>query len=138
MKTFLHTYQKLNANNLETLKDIYRDDVQFIDPAHEISGITNLTEYFASLYRNIDSINFSFNKPVVHENRGYVSWKMTFSHKNLARGKSITIEGMTYLQFDEHNKVYHHRDYFDLGAMLYEHIPLIGRIIKWIKRGLGK
>ncbi|CAG36875.1 nuclear transport factor 2 family protein [Desulfotalea psychrophila] len=138
MKTFLHTYQKLNAHNLETLKNIYRDDVQFIDPAHEVNGIANLTEYFASLYKNIDSIYFSFNEPVVVENYGYVSWKMTFSHKSLAGGKPITIDGMTHLKFDEHNKVYYHRDYFDLGAMLYEHVPLLGRIITWIKKGLGK
>jgi ketosteroid isomerase-like protein len=137
MKTFLHMYQNLSADNLEILKNVYRDDVRFIDPAHEIRGIDNLTAYFSALYKNVDSIHFQFNEPMVVGNCGYVSWEMTFSHKKLAGGKPVTVDGVTYLEFDEQGKVYHHRDYFDLGAMLYEQISLLGRIVKLIKKGLG-
>jgi hypothetical protein len=44
---------------------------------------------------------------------------------------------MSYLQFDKAGKVRYHRDYFDLGAMLYEHLPLLGSLVKTIKRRLG-
>ena len=36
-----------------------------------------------------------------------------------------------------HDKVYRHRDYFDAGALLYEHVPLLGRVIRWLKRRMG-
>lgn len=138
METFLHIYSNLNATNLQTLKTVYREDVRFIDPAHEVNGIDNLTAYFAALYKNIDSIEFIFRAPMVVDKRGYVSWEMIFSTSSLARGNPITIEGVTHLEFDEEGRVYHHQDYFDLGAMLYEHIPLLGRLVKLIKRGLSK
>jgi hypothetical protein len=137
METFLRMYQNLSADNLQTLKSVYRDDVRFIDPAHEINGIDNLTAYFSALYKNIDSLRFSFREPMVVENRGYVSWEMSFSHKSLAGGNPITVDGVTYLEFDEQGRVYHHRDYFDLGAMLYEHVPLLGRLVTSIKKRLG-
>jgi ketosteroid isomerase-like protein len=138
MEKFLRIYENLSADNLQTLKSIYRDDVRFIDPAHEINGIENLTAYFSALYRNINSIHFSFCEPMVSENMGYVSWKMIFSHKKLAGGKEITVDGVTYLEFDLQDRVYYHRDYFDLGAMLYEHVSLLGRFVSSIKKGLGK
>jgi hypothetical protein len=31
------------------------------------------------------------------------------------------------------NKVIYHRDYLDLGSMLYEQLPFIGKLISWLK-----
>ena len=28
-------------------------------------------------------------------------------------------------------------DYFDAGALLYEHVPVLGRIVSWLKRRMG-
>ena len=75
---------------------------------------------------------------MVSDKNGYVRWEMTFSHKRLDGGNPITVEGVTYLEFDEKGMVIYHRNYFDLGAMLYERVTLLGRFVKLIKRGLGK
>jgi hypothetical protein len=45
------------------------------------------------------------------------------------------LEGISHLRFGE--KIDYHRDYFDLGQMVYEQIPLVGRIIKTIKKRLS-
>jgi hypothetical protein len=63
---------------------------------------------------------------------------MTFIHSKLAGGRPITSAGVTFLRSDDNGRVFHHRDYFDLGAMVYEQIPLLGRAINSIKRRLGK
>lgn len=138
MDKFLEMYQKLSVDNLNTLQNVYRNDIRFIDPAHEIVGIDNLTAYFSALYKNVNSIDFSFQKPLMLENRGYVSWEMTFGHPKLSGGKPITVAGVTYLELDDQGMVFYHHDYFDLGAMLYENIPFLGSLITSIKRGLGK
>jgi hypothetical protein len=69
---------------------------------------------------------------------GYVQWQMNFSHPRLKGGKTIVVDGASYLRFNEAGKVSYHRDYFDLGAMLYEQLPLLGRIIVAVKRRLGR
>ena len=137
MESFLKMYQHLSKDNLHLLKDMYREDIEFVDPAHRICGIKALTGYFASLYGGIDSINFSFAEPMVRENSGYVRWEMRFSHKRIAGGTLVTVEGATFVKIDDDGKVYFHRDYFDLGALVYEHVPLIGTLIKTIKKRLG-
>ena len=50
-------------------------------------------------------------------------------------GVPIQVCGCSYLQW--RNKVHLHRDYFDAGALLYEHLPLLGRTIGWLKRRLA-
>jgi limonene-1,2-epoxide hydrolase len=52
------------------------------------------------------------------------------------KGKPIAVDGITMLKIADDRVVYH-RDYYDLGQMVYENIPLIGRLIKKIKRALS-
>ena len=137
MKMFLETYQKLNADNLSELGNLYTEDIRFIDPAHEIRGLVRLTEYFEKLYLNIGSITFNFSDQLRQGTEGYVQWQMSLTHPRLKKGKVVVVPGATYLRFVDSGKVCLHRDYFDLGAMLYEQLPVLGGIISAIKRRLG-
>ena len=58
---------------------------------------------------------------------------MTYQHPKLKSGEKIVVSGHSYLVSFE-DKVITHRDYFDVGSMLYEHLPLIGYGISWIKK----
>lgn len=135
---FLDTYTKLNKDNLELLMEIYADDIVFIDPAHKIEGLNNLHQYFKTLYQNVTSIDFSFTSELKKDNEAYVQWEMRFTHPKLKNGKALTVPGITYLRSNTEGKVSYHHDFFDLGSMLYEHIPLLGRIVKGIKRRIGQ
>ncbi len=138
MEHFLETYKRLNARNLDLLDTIYSDHVRFVDPAHEIVGLDRLREYFAGLYANLTSIEFKFLHEMRLGDEGYVQWRMAFSHRRLEGGRPVKVEGASYLQFDVIGKVSFHRDYFDLGAMLYEHLPVIGTVVVALKRRLGQ
>lgn len=138
MKNFLEIYQILNKDNLHLLRSIYADNVHFIDPAHEIYSLENLTDYFSSMYNNIESIAFDFHDTLQVDNAGYVQWDMTFVHKKLAGAQPIVVTGVTFLQTDENGKVIYHRDFFDLGEMIYEQVPILGRLVTSIKKRLGK
>ena len=134
---FIELYQKLDKNNLALLTSIYHPDIQFIDPLHEINGLDQLKAYFANLYQNINSIEFEIHQRFEVNNHLILYWQMTFSHPKLKSGKSIIVEGNSQIEF--HNGlVTFHRDYFDTNAMLFEHIPLIGSLIRYIKSRVNK
>ena len=57
------------------------------------------------------------------------------THPRLNRGNEFSVAGVSIIKFND--KIYSHRDYFDLGAMLYEQLPLFGSMTKFIKRKLG-
>ena len=137
METFLQTYTSLNHSNLHLLGSIYTDDVIFIDPVHSIKGLPQLTAYFEALYRNISSIEFSFTDPIREKDIGYVQWTMTYSHPRIQKGNLIDVPGVSFLKFHASGKVNYHRDQFDLGCMLYEHLPVLGRVISTVKGRLG-
>jgi hypothetical protein len=59
-------------------------------------------------------------------------WTMRYAHPRLNKGNEITLEGASHIRYEE--KVYYHRDYFDGGRLLYEHVPLLGSVIKQLKK----
>ena len=137
MNDFLEVYQSLSGENLHLLEEIYTEDVHFVDPAHEIKGLDNLRNYFAKLYANTTRVEFDFHEQIRNEQVGYLQWVMRFSHPRLKGGRLIEVPGSSFLRFGDTDKVFHHRDYFDLGSMLYQHLPVLGGIVKSINRRLG-
>jgi len=137
MDKFLETYRNLTAENLTELGNLYTEDIRFIDPVHEIKGLLRLTEYFSNLYNSIGSIGFHFSHQLRQGAEGYVQWQMTLTHTRLNSGREITVPGASYLRFVDTDKVCLHRDYFDLGAMIYERIPILGGFISSIKKRLS-
>lgn len=119
----------------EILSRLYHPDIHFIDPLGETRGLAGVTEHYQNIYQNVQMIRFEFANEAVHGNRHLCTWKMFLVTPKLNAGREIELAGVSDILFDELlNLVIYHRDYYDLGAMLYEHIPLVGSVIKTIKR----
>jgi hypothetical protein len=60
-------------------------------------------------------------------------WEFRFATKRFARGAQC-IEGATHIVFDAGGAVLLHRDYWDAAEELYEKLPLLGTLMRWLKR----
>ena len=136
LRRFATEFAALDAVNLARLGELYSDDVLFRDPLHEVRGLPALQRYFAEMYANVGRLDFDFHSfDQVCDGEGYLRWTMHFRHPRLRGGAPISVDGCSHLLWWD--KVYQHRDYFDAGAMLYEHLPLMGGVIAWLKRRLA-
>ncbi|SOE51833.1 FIG002994: Putative transcriptional regulator [plant metagenome] len=136
LQDFARRFADLDADTLDRLPTLYTDDVRFRDPLHEIQGIQALHAYFEKLYANVESLRFDFQgMDEVRAGEGYLRWVMTYRHPRIARGEPVQVEGCSHLLWRD--KVHAHRDYFDAGALLYEHLPLLGGAISLLKGRLA-
>ncbi|TRO13212.1 nuclear transport factor 2 family protein [Ectopseudomonas mendocina] len=136
LREFAEHFAALNKDNLDRLGELYSDDVLFRDPLHEVHGLNEMRRYFAELYANVEALRFEFHGfDQVADGEGYLRWTMYYRHPRLRGGAEITVEGCSHLLWRE--RVYRHRDYFDAGALLYEHLPVLGSVIAWLKRRLA-
>ncbi len=123
---FVEFYNQLNFSNLDTLTELYGDNVEFIDPVHQISGLAALEQYFAHAYQNLQHCEFVMGAHGVGPHWGFVSWQMRFRHPAIGAGELIVVDGSTELTYNEAGKIIRHRDYYDLTQMVYQHLPVIG------------
>jgi hypothetical protein len=128
-------YRDPNVVNLDGIDRLYTQDVEFHDPVHSIHGRLALKNYLKKLFTDNSDIQFTYLDDLISENSATITWQMRFSHKRLNKGRAIDLKGVTLIRFTE--RIYFHEDYYDLGAMLYQHIPVIGFLIRLVNRRLS-
>lgn len=131
-------YVQFGPAILDKLTYVYADNIEFIDPLHTVNGIGALRSYFAATTQGLDECRFEFHRSLEQPEAGeaMLLWTMHYRHRKLAGGKLLSLAGSSHLRFAD--KVYYHRDYYDAGAMMYEHIPLLGGIIRHIKHRVAQ
>ena len=128
----MDVYNRLDSEHLHLLDEIYSADVLFEDPAQRIYGLSALRERMGELYRNVRSCRFTYNTRVEAQGTAMLEWTMHLRHVRFHPDRELNLPGATLLHFDE-GGVYLHRDFYDLGALIYERVPLLGRLIRRIK-----
>jgi hypothetical protein len=130
---FINIYQKLSTDNLSLLADVYHPDIVFKDPMHHLKGFDQLNDYFNQLYTKLSYCDFVIEQVIAQDSEAAIYWQMRFQHPKLNSGNMVCVQGSSHLKGRD-DKVIYHRDYLDLGAMLYEQLPFFGRIIRWFKK----
>ena len=129
-------YCSLATGNTAELAPLYSEDAYFEDPSHGIQGKAALLERFQYLYSKVDSCNFKFHQTLDTGGEIFLAWTMILRQRGPKSGEVIRVEGASFLKV-RNNCIYYHRDYFDLGAFVYENVPMLGSIIKRIKQRLA-
>jgi esterase/lipase superfamily enzyme len=132
---FKHSYQDMTLMDLSKLDRIYSDTILFKDPVHEVRGLVALQDYLADVSSNIDECRFEFLDEMLSESGAYLKWNMHFRHPKLASGKLLSVRGVSQIHFGE--RIFYHEDIYDMGAMVYEHVPIVGGLTRWLKGRLA-
>ncbi|MDC0661813.1 nuclear transport factor 2 family protein [Marinobacter sp. SS21] len=136
LQEFMNLFNTIQAKRIGPLDAVYHPDVKFQDPFVTIQTRPELARYLEAAYHNVLSCRFQFGDPVLSGNAAYLPWLMTVCHKRLRGGDPIVVEGVSYLR-DCDGRIIWHRDYFDAGQLVYENIPVLGAVVRWLRRHAG-
>lgn len=129
---FCRVFTRLTPDTPMPLDELYTPDVRFEDPLHCLEGLDQVRQYFTRLNASLVEGRFSFDEALVGETTAMVPWTM---HLRLRRMQQpVVVTGCSHLRYTA--RVSQQRDYFDLGALIYEQIPLFGAIVRRIKASL--
>lgn len=141
-KTLIALYNRGGTYTMEQLSAVYSADIVFTDPAHSIAGLDALCVYLNHQYSNVQYCEFTLKSEYPSGDSLFLEWDMAVRHPKLKSGQTIVVNGISHLQYRTEAgnslQVFLHRDYFDLGQLLYENVPFIGTINRQLKKGLAK
>jgi ketosteroid isomerase-like protein len=123
-------FNDFNKDTMYLLDEFYSAAVVFEDPINRLDGLDALRDYYANVYKNVTSISFDVTNEVVEGDTHVIMWKMHMTAEKLNKGKPTLTHGTSVIRFNEEHKVTYHRDYFDMGEMLYQHVPVLGYLVK--------
>jgi hypothetical protein len=128
-------YEQLTPDTLAQIDRLYARDATFKDPFNEVQGCDAIRAVFEHMYRQVQAPRFVFHETVAQGNTAFLTWTMHYRRSaDAADGESI--RGCTQLRFGADDLVVLHRDYWDAAEELYEKLPLLGAVMRAIKRRL--
>ncbi|MCL6416042.1 nuclear transport factor 2 family protein [Aestuariirhabdus sp. Z084] len=132
IQQFKDFYSDFSNQPLSLIDQLYDPKVRFLDPIHEVDGRDQLKQYFSSVGADLVHCHFNFLDQIVDEKKAYFTWEMDYAHPRIKNGTILRLSGVTRIGFAD--QILYHEDYYDMGAMLYRHLPLLG----WTVRALNQ
>ena len=137
IQAFIKLYDQLDDGSLDKqIAEVYAEKIYFNDTLVIIHDRQNLLKYLKHTQQQLDSIKFEVLG--VHDSGkdSYVRWLMQTKFKAIGQDIDIKSIGISHLRFNADNKIIVHQDYWDSMQGFYQHLPIIGGVLRWIKNGL--
>lgn len=130
---FARYFEQLQPADIARLGQYYAADARFKDPFNDVRGVPAIARIFQHMFDSLDQPRFVVTHQLQQGSDAFLSWDFTFRFKNFRRDQLQCIQGATHLKLDDAGLVTLHRDYWDAAEELYEKLPLVGGLMRWLK-----
>ena len=130
-------FEGLTRENLAGLAGLYADNAHFRDPFNDVRGHDAIRRIFDDMFVRLADCRFEFREVVSDEHGALLTWDMAFRFRRYRPAAPQTIHGASHLKFDAAGRIVYHRDYWDAADELYAKLPLIGPVMRYLKRRMA-
>ena len=122
--------ESLSPADLMHLEKYVSKDVHFQDPLNDVNGVEAMRKVFLHMYDTVGPVTFTVLHAASDADTCLMSWRFS---ANL-RGSPWNFEGTSVVQFNPEGQVLAHTDYWDAAGSLYEKFPIIGGLLRRLRR----
>lgn len=126
-------FETLTPADVQRLGEFYAPDALFKDPFNEVRGVRAIQQVFAHMYVALDAPRFVIHDVLVQGDQCMLTWDFVFRFRRFSR-ELQTVRGATHLKLTAGGLITVHRDYWDAAEELYEKLPAVGAMMRWLKR----
>lgn len=131
-------YESISRQSLSAqLATVYAAQAAFKDPFNDVKGRAAIAAIFEHMFEQVDDPVFVVTRSVMQGSDAFLTWDFRFTMKRFSHQRQC-IRGATHVTFDSAGLVAMHRDYWDPAEELYEKLPLLGALMRWLKRAANR
>ena len=127
-------FESLTPASLDRLDAFYAPGAYFKDPFNEVRGLAGIRQVFSHMYESLEQPRFVVTGYIVDGHECFLTWDFHFHFRRFDTAVLQTVRGGSHLKFNAAGLLDFHRDYWDAAEELYEKLPLIGRLMRWLKQ----
>lgn len=127
-------FENLSPHSVAQLATVYAPDARFKDPFNDVTGVPAIQGIFTHMFVALTNPRFVITKHVLQGEDCFLTWEFWFAFKSHQPDTEQVILGATHIVFSPQGLVTLHRDYWDAAQELYEKLPLVGALMRWLKK----
>ena len=138
LDALIRFFESITPESVSRFPEFYAENAWFKDPFNEVRGVGAIQRIFAHMFGQVDEPRFVVSEQVTDANGAVLIWNFHYRSRGAAKtGEEQVMRGVSHLKFDADGKVAYHRDYWDTGEELYMKIPLLGALMRFLRRRLS-
>jgi hypothetical protein len=126
-------FEALTPQSVADLAALYDPQARFKDPFKDVRGLPAIAHIFAHMFVALEAPRFIITGQIVQGQQCFLTWEFRFKFKNYRPETEQVILGGSHLQFSDQGLITLHRDYWDAAEELYEKLPVVGSLMRWLK-----
>jgi len=123
-------FHELTPESLARFPEFYTESAFFKDPFNEVRGTAAIQRIFAHMFERTVAPHFVVTEKLADDNSAMLAWEFRY-------GQGQRIRGVSHLRFADDGRVAYHRDYWDAAEELYMKLPVLGALMRWLRRRLA-
>jgi ketosteroid isomerase-like protein len=133
VQRIVEAFERLQPADVERLGELYAGNARFKDPFNEVQGVAAIQQVFRHMFTALIEPRFVIRDALCDGDQCFLSWDFLFRMRRFS-GDEQCIRGATHLRLAADGRIDEHRDYWDAAEELYEKLPAIGTLMRWLKR----
>ena len=127
-------FESISPQTLSEIPRWYTPDARFKDPFNEVRGLPEITRIFEHMFHSLHEPRFVVTRQIVDGPHAFLVWEFHFRFKRFDTVTPQVVHGGSHLTLTPEGLISEHRDYWDAAEELYEKLPVLGGLMRWIKR----
>ncbi len=129
-----HYFETLTPQSVSSLNDFYSATARFKDPFNDVTGVPAIEKIFEHMFVSLAQPRFVITGQVVDGDQAFLTWEFRFRFKRFDTQTEQVVLGTSHLVLDAQQRISLHRDYWDAAEELYEKLPWVGALMRWLKK----
>lgn len=127
-------FETLSVSSVDSLRTIYAPDARFADPFNTVQGIAAIEDVFRHMFASLEQPHFVVTGTVVQDDQCVLLWEFRFRFRPFRRQQDQSLPGSSHLRFDAQGRITQHQDYWDVAHGLYQKMPVLGALMRWLRK----
>ena len=134
LRGFPAVFENLDGEDLASrIEDAYAESIYFNDTLVVITERPVLIDYLLKSGERTNFVNTKILDVAQSGEDVYVRWQLQMSFDVMGAERRSDTVGMTHLRFDDSGKITLHQDFWDSASGFYQVLPVVGRLITWVR-----
>jgi steroid Delta-isomerase len=134
VQSIVDFFETLQPVSVARMDQLYSSDAYFKDPFNEVRGLAEVQRIFSHMYVALNEPHFVVTNTVTQGDQCFIVWDFKFRFKRFDTVTMQTVRGCSHLQLASDGRIAFHRDYWDAAEELYEKLPMVGALMRWLKK----
>jgi steroid Delta-isomerase len=133
---YIRFFETLTPGSLDDIETLFATDASFRDPFNDVRGAGKIRKVFEDMFEAVGQPQFRVTETAWSgQNLAFMRW--IFTYRIGGRGAPVRVEGMSAVELHPDGRIASHIDYWDAAHGLYEHLPVIGWVLRALRRKIA-